>query len=395
VTSAASGTLAWGLSSPSITVTGVTSSNDVSETVTNAAGSTMTVGTGSLVVSTDSSSPSYGVVAAGSTGSTAAVLKFRATNEGVNLNRLGLKLTSGASSDLVSVSIWDGAVQIGSAVFTGTSAYATSTFNTPVSLPKDADKTLTVKVDTASVGTSQPGTQGSLIRVDFNGSDSTGTQGTGVGSGSTINATGSTSVAGLRLFKSYPVLALDTLASTGIADGRLMRFKVTANSNGSIGVSQFKFTLSTTSATVTNIQLFGYTDASYSSPVSGQGTSGQIGSTVSTATNGTAFAIAPSLGSISPVQVSAGSTVYFELKGSVSGVTTGSSVVATLLGDSAYQTNLTPGYNVSTSSAATSTSNFVWSGNATSTSGLFDADWSNGYGLPGLSASGLIQTRSN
>lgn len=395
VTSAASGTLAWGLSSPSITVTGVTSSNDVSETVTNAAGSTMTVGTGSLVVSTDSSSPSYGVVAAGSTGSTAAVLKFRATNEGVNLNRLGLKLTSGSSADLVSVSIWDGAVQIGSAVFTGTSANATSTFATPVSLPKDADKTLTVKVDTASVGTSQPGTQGSLIKVDFNGSDSTGTQGTGVGSGSTINATGSTSVAGLRLFKSYPVLALDTLASTGIADGRLMRFKVTANSNGSIGVSQFKFTLSTTSATVTNIQLFGYTDASYSSPVSGQGTSGQIGSTVSTATNGTAFAIAPSLGSISPVQVSAGSTVYFELKGSVSGVTTGSSVVATLLGDSAYQTNLTPGYNVSTSSAATSTSNFVWSGNATSTSGLFDADWSNGYGLPGLSASGLIQTRSN
>jgi len=395
VTSAASGTLSWGLSSPSITVTGVTSSNDVSETVSNAAGSTMTVGTGSLVVSTDSSSPSYGVVAAGATGSTAGVLKFRATNEGVNLNRVGLKLTSGSSADLVSVSIWDGAVQVGTAVFTGSSSYATSTFASPVSLPKDADKTLTIKVDTSMVGTSQPGTQGSLIRVDFNGSDSTGTQGTGVGSGSTINATGSTAVAGLRLFKSYPVLALDTLASTGIADGRLMRFKVTANSNGSVGVSQFKFTLSTTSATVTNIQLFGYTDASYSSPVSGQGTSGQIGSTVSTATNGTAFAIAPANGSVSPVQVSAGSTVYFELKGSVSGVTTGSSVVATLLGDSAYQTNLTSGYNVSTSSAATSTSNFVWSGNATSTSGLYDVDWSNGYGLPGLSASGLIQTRSN
>ena len=175
-----------------------------------------------------------------------------------------------------------------------------------------------------------------------------------------------------------------------------MRFKVTANSNGSVGVSQFKFTLSTTSATVTNIQLFGYTDASYSSPVGGQGTSGQIGQTVSTAINGTAFAVAPVNGSIaSPVQVSAGSTVYFELKASVAGVTTGSSVVATLLGDSAYQTNLTSGYNVSTSSAATSTSNFVWSGNATSTSGLADFDWSNGYGLPGLSASGLIQTRSN
>ncbi len=395
VTSAASGTLSWGLSSPSITVTGVTSSSDVSETVTNAAGSTMTISSGSLVVSTDSSSPSYGVVASGSTGTTAGVLKFRANNEAVNLNRVGLKLTSGSSADLVSVSIWDGATQVGTAVFTGSGVYATSTFNSPVVLPKDQDKTLTIKVDTSMVGTSQPGTQGSLIRVDFNGDDSTGTQGTGVGSGQTINATGSSSVAGLRLFKSFPTLSLDTLGSTGVADGRLMRFRVTANSNGSVGISQFRFTLSTTSATVTNIQLFAYTDASYSSPVSGQGTSGQIGQTVSTATNGTAFAIAPANGSISPVQVSAGQTVYFELKASVSGVTTGSSVVATLLGDSAYQTNLTSGYNVSTSSAATSTSNFVWSGNATSTSGLYDVDWSNGYGLPGLSASGLIQTRSN
>jgi hypothetical protein len=397
VTSGATGTLSWGIqASPSISVTGVTSSNDVTETVTASNGQTMTVASGSLVVSTDSSSPSYGVVAAGSTGTTAGVIKFRATNEAVNLNRLSLKLTSGSSSDLVQVSIWDGGTQVGTAVFTGSSSYATSTFSSPVSLPKDTDKTLTIKVDTALVGTSQSGTQGSLVKVDFNGSDSTGTQGTGVGSGATINATGSTSVAGVRLFKSYPTLSLDTLGSTGIADGRLMRFKVTANSNGSIGVSQFKFTVSTTSATVTNIQLFGYTDASYSSPISGQGTSGQIGSTVSTAINGTAFAVAPVTSSVSsPVQVSAGQTVYFELKASVAGVTTGSSVVATLLGDSAYQTNLTPGYNVSTSSAATSTSNFVWSGNATSTSGLFDADWSNGYGLPGLSASGLIQTRSN
>jgi len=124
------------------------------------------------------------------------------------------------------------------------------------------------------VGTSQPGAQGSLIRVDFNGSDSTGTQGTGVGSGNTINATGSTAVAGVRLFKSFPTLALDTLGSTGLADGRLIRYKVTANSNGSIGISSMKFSVATTSATVTNVSLYAFTDASYSSPVSGQGTSG-------------------------------------------------------------------------------------------------------------------------
>lgn len=396
VSSAAVGTMSWGIqSAPSISVTGVTSSNDVTETVTASVGQTMTISTGSLVVSTDSSSPSYGVVAAGTSGAVAGVYKFRATNEGVNLNRLSMKLTNTASSsDVVQVTVWDGATQVGSAVFTGNSLYATSTFASPVALPKDTDKVLTVKVDTSIIGTSQPGFQGDLIKVDFNGSDSTGTQGTGVGSGSTINATGSTAVAGLRLFKSYPVLALDTLGATGVQDGRLMRFKVTANANGSVGISQLKFTIATSSVAVTNLQLFAYTDAAYSSPISGQGTSGQVGATSATY-NGTALTIAPANGTVAPLQVSAGATVYFELKGSVVPSATSYSVVTTLSGDSAYQTNLTPGYNVSTSSAATSTSNFVWSGNATSTAGLFDVDWSNGYGLPGFSASGLIQSRSN
>lgn len=395
VASSATGTFQWGITGTqigNISVSGVTSSNSVTATGSTAAGQIMTVGSGSLVVSTDSSSPSYTVAASGSTGNTAGVLKFRATNEAVNLNRLGLKLTSGSSSDLVQVSIWDGATQVGTAVFTGSSSYATSTFATPVSLPKDTDKTLTIKVDLASVGTSQPGTQGSLIKIDFNGDDSTGTQGTGAGSGDTINATGSSSVAGVRLFKSFPTLALDTLSSTGVADGRLARFKVTANAAGSIGISQFKFAVSTTSATVTNIQLFAYNDSAYSNPISGQGTSGQIGSDVTGATNGTAFAITPSS---NPVQISAGATMYFELKASVSGVTTGSSVVTTVKGDSAYPTNLTSGYNVATSSALTSAQNFVWSANATTTSTTSHVDWSNGYGLPGFSASGLIQTRSN
>ena len=294
VSSSASGTYIYGITSGqigAISITGVTSSNSVTATGSTGTGQTMTVASGSLVVSLDSSSPSYSVVAAGSTGNTAGVYKFRATNEAVNLTRLALVLTSGASSDLVSVSVWDGATQVGTAVFTGGNTVATSTFNTPVSLPKDTDKALTVKVDLSAVGTSQPGTRGSLIKVDVNSNDTTGTQGTGVGSGSTTNASGSTSVAGVRLFKSFPTLALDTLGSTGIADGRLMRFKVTANSAGSVGVAQMKFTVSTTTATVTNLQLFAYTDSSYSSPVSGQGTSGQVGATISAAQNGTAFTI--------------------------------------------------------------------------------------------------------
>jgi uncharacterized membrane protein YfcA len=92
--------------------------------------------------------------------------------------------------------------------------------------------------------------------------------------------------------------------------------------------------------------------------------------------------------------------MYFELRASVAGVGTGSSVVTTLLGDAQYPTWLPQTisgttYNVATSSAVTGSYNFVWSGNATTTSTTSDVDWSNGYGIPGFSASGLIQTRSN
>jgi hypothetical protein len=66
-----------------------------------------------------------------------------------------------------------------------------------------------------------------------------------------------------------------------------------------------------------------------------------------------------------------------------------------LFGDSAYPTNLTSGFNVATSSALTAAQNFIWSGNATSTATSADIDWSNGYGVSGLPAGGLFQTRTN
>ncbi|MFZ2522650.1 MAG: hypothetical protein WAX44_03980 [Minisyncoccia bacterium] len=369
-------------------VVGLTSGNIVSLSGSSLfTMSPMTVLTGSLTIGVDTSTPFYTLVSGGATGVNMGVIKMRAVNESINLNKVGLKLTSGLSTDLIQVNLYHGATHIGTAMFTGGNTTATSTLSSPLFLPNNSDISITIKADLSSIGISQPGTQGALVKVD-----PLNAEGFGISSGNSIQAGSATAgVNGVRMFKSLPILFEDTLSSTGIADGRLMRFKVTANSAGSVGVAQIKFTLSTTTASVTNIQLFAYTDSSYSSPVSGQGTSGQVGGTVATAINGTAFTMGVGT---SPVQVSQGSTIYFELKGSVSNVQSGSSVVATLLGDSSYTSNLTTGFNVATSGAATSTGNFVWSGNATSTSGVHDIDWSNGYVLPGLPSAGFIKTRS-
>ena len=322
------------------------------------------------------------------------MIRFHATNEGVNLNRVGLKLTNTASSssaDLVQVSIWNGATQVGTAVFTGSNTAATSTFATPVALPNNADLDLTVKVDFAQIGTGYTGVQGDLVAVDFNAADTTGTQGTGVSSGITTNATGGTAVSGVRLFKSFPTVAAGSLLSTGMADGKLMRFAVTANANGGIGLNQFKFTIATsTGITVSGVNLYGYTDGAYSTAISGFA-SGQIATANQTPSTGT-LTITPTNGTNTTIEVPAGTTYYFELRGTTAGTITGSSVITTLLGDASY-----PALSVAMATVANipAASNVIWSPNATTTSGVSNVDWTNAYGVVGLPSSGLIQSRSN
>lgn len=367
-------------SSDSFSATGVTSGSSVDPSqliVTTGTSGTMTVAIATLAVSVDSSSPSYSMGVAGNTGVTMGVYKFRATTESIQLTKLGLKLTSGSASDIVQAYVYSGATLVGTAVFTGINTAATSTLSTPVTLVKDADTILTIKADLAAVGTSQPGTEGALIKID-----PANAQGNGVSSGITINTGATGGVSGVRLLKTAPTFALDTISSSGLADGRLMRFRITANAAGALGINKFTFAIATSSANVSSIQLFSYTDSAYSSPISGQGTNGQIGATVD-GVGSAAFTINPTT---DPVQVPAGTTRYFELRASVSGVVTGSSAVTVLQGDSSFD-------GMGTASGVSG--NFVWSPNAVGVSTTGTADWTNAFGAAGLPASGLIQTRAN
>lgn len=407
VAGGATGALAIGMTSAqkaAVAATGAVSGNGVTPTGATNVGQAMTIASGSFVVSTDASSPSYSIVSGGSTGVTLGVAKLRASNESVNLQRIGLKLTNAASSsasDLVSVTLWNGTTQIGSATFVGANTHATSTLTSPLLVTKDTDMMITIKGNMADVGGSNSGTTGALIAVDVD--SNTNTYGTGVGSGSTINSTGSTAVSGVRLFKSFPVIAEETgsaaISSTGLADNKLMRFKVTADSKGSISIAKFSLTFATTSATLTNVNVYGYTDASYSTPVSGVQTDGGF---MATAINPNAFPASTehsfwaqtSAAASTTVQVPAGTTRYFEVRGSVAGVTTGSSVVTTLLGDAGFPA-LAGFDGTATTIHNDSNNDFIWSPNTDGASLVTDADWTNGFGVVGLPSGGLTKTRSN
>ena len=393
-------TFQWGISAvqiAAVSATGNTSGNSVTATGADNYGQLMTIsGTGSLVVSTDSSSPSYAIVAGGSS-VTVGAFKLRATNESINLNRIGLKLTNTASSsasDLVQVQLQVGGVTIGTATFVGSNTNATSTLTSPLALARDTDVVVTVKADLANIGTSQPGVTGHVIAVDVD-TNNTNTQGSGAQSGASVNASGSTAVAGVRLFKSFPVLAKAAVPTNTLNNGTqtLLRFTVTANSKGDVGVGKVTLRMATTTASVTDVNVYAYTDSSYSTPVSGLRSDGALLATDILATgNATWVSSATDLNVVAstPVQVPASGVRYFEVRGTVAGAATGASVQTSFQGDAAYPAHAASTYDDTLTNIDSDTNDdFIWSPNTTGTSVVGDPDWTNGFGLIGLPSSNM------
>lgn len=330
-----------------------------------------------LNVTLDASSPAYKLVAAGTNDVVIGAYRLRASGESVMLQKIGLKLTNGVPGDLNKVTLYDGATKVGEVFFIfGSSASVTLLSN--VLVPKDTDKVLTIKGDLSPIGTGETVTvSGHLVQVDFLSG-----QGVGTTSGTVVNASGATAVAGVRVMKSFPIISLDSVpAGAGLADGRLMRFKVTADSHGPIGLGGLALAVFPNSASlgVIDIKLYAFEDSSYSTPASGVSYDGMV-----PATNAGSWWPAPA----SPIQVPAGATRYFEVRGTVSGVTSGSAVTTMLLGDSAYS-------GIGIYSIQKEKGYFVWSPNSVSQSVKSDNDWTNGYGISGLPAAGLSYTRGS
>jgi len=385
------------------TFTGATSGSTITGSDASDSAITVTIGAGTASVTTDASSPGYALAAAGTTDVPLGAFKFTATNENYVINQLGLKLSNSASSsagDLVKVTIWDGATKVGEATFASGATTASSTLSTAVTVTKNTDKVLTIKGDLANVGTSESVTfSGHLLAVDFSSAE-----GIGQDSGNTVFATGSTAVSGVRIMKSYPTIAKENV-TTNLAAGTLMRFKVTAGSAGPIGITNFALNLATSGVDVTNVDVFAYTDAGYSTVVTGISGDGGVQATDDCASGcssnspNLAIGITDASGTATVIQVPAGQTRYFEVKASVSGAASGDSVTTKLLGSSAFPTggasSATANPLVAAGNAALSaTADIIWSPNSTTTATRSSQDWTNGYGIAGLPSGGLISTVS-
>ncbi len=383
----------------SVSATGVTSGNTISvASGASVSGNTMALANGAIAISLDSSSPSLTLAASNASGVTIGVFKLRATNENVNLVKLGLMLATGTPNDVGQVTLWANNVQVGTALFTGTGSNATQqvTLTSPLMLTKDTDVLVTAKANVPTIGTSQPGTAGQIVQLSW-AAATTLNQFTGLGSGADIVATGAATSSGIRIFKSVPTVARIALpASNNLVNGTtdLFRFSVTASPAGSVSLN--KITVNSTATgvlyTASTGKVVAYTDSGFSTTIGGGFTNGEV----LTATTIASTSADTDLVFSAPVRIPAGATYYFRVQVDITGVdTTGDSVSTKLAGDAASPLSRTETY--ATIQAGTD-NDFVWSGNTAGDSATSDRDWYNGNQVVGLPAAGTdssTNTRAN
>ena len=328
-----------------------------------------------LTVMKDLTSPQYAVAAAGSLGVNLGMLRVHASGESISLQRIALQLTSGSPSSLSQISLWDGTTQIGAAIFTGTSRYATTTLVSPVTIPQNSSKLITIKGDFATIGISGLGVEGDLIAIDYDGDDSSGTRGTGLASGVTMNSQSpDTAVSGVRVFKSYPIFTYSTTSATAFNGvNELLTLNVLANSSGDVQLNKLSFTVDGST--------FGLTSPTLTGPNGSVGTVTISGGAITVTFN--------SSSNISDRIIAAGQTKNYILRGVVALTGPGGTgtLNASLKADASYP-NLS---TLMSNTAGLSSSNLIWSPN--STAATSSNNWTNSYGLPGCFAlSGLGQS---
>ncbi|KKT29660.1 MAG: hypothetical protein UW15_C0008G0026 [Parcubacteria group bacterium GW2011_GWC1_44_10] len=416
-------------------VSGLTSGQTIAQTITESSGQLMSAASGGTInVVLDSGSPSYKIVAAGQTGVELAKIRFSATNEDIDLKQVALIISGAASNtpvDLVGrqVTLWEGSTQVGTAVFptsygATSSAIAIGSFR----IPRNGAKVLTIKGDIAGVSVDGPMVRsGDLLKVNYDGANAglNGNYGTGASSGNTINgATTVTASQGVRIMKAYPSFAYYTVPTTSLnnaANQKIYRFSVTAN-NGDVALFKFSFTvgsstLSDSAAKLHSYKLYVYTDLLFTTIDSNFTSSGAINNGAAYVANlppgKTAVSIYPDKTgwevATTTYTVSSGVTRYFELRATAAGlstVTTSKDTITVQLdGDAAFPTDhqaatvLTPlgdmgaaGVSAAVGVDSAADNDFIWSPISTTTQvTVYDFDYTNGYQVSGLPASGMSQ----
>ena len=412
-----------------ISATGASTGNTVTATVTESAGQTMTLAaTGSLTVAGDPSTPNNALITGNASKATVQVLNVTASQELIDLKELMVTTTavnSGAANDELTMAyLFDGATQIASVAPTTTGSVTFSNIASGAfRVTPGTAKKLTVKVDVGSVV--DPSNAGSATADSGQGitfsvaEDAYGA--TGVSSGTKLAATsvsGNHTANTFTIMKSVPTvsqLALPTNTLANIPGIVLYKFKVAADAKGDIGLYRFSFAISTSTATVTQFQLWEEPSTSNEVNLTNNANRTVNGAPLITAVAGIngQYAInflfdtgTDGVGNGGEFRtILAGSSKTFEVRGTVASSVTGSTVSMMMMGDNAFPSTYPACAGLATAGGAQVCSGigdleqgkFVWSDLAfasASSSATNSPEWFNGFRVAGMTTTSTALTLS-
>jgi len=346
---------------------------------------TITIGSGTLTVTRDPSTPVNSNVIAGSSAVHVGKFDFYGANSSFTVEELKIKVPNNAATAVSAVTLKykdsAGAQQsVSKELSTGDTDYATATFTgltMYAPLNDSADIDVYVDVPTVSAGAASGAAISVLIDADegFKALDSAGSSDTSAAA-SDVNSASTAGYGTKYVKKSIPTLARLSsgyTTNTVAANVGLYRFSVTADAAGSIDWREISFSISTTGVILTSFTLYDVT-----------GTATAVNSSATSTNYAAAGAtfnlpICPGIGCSDDEvaqQVGANSSKTYELRAAT--VTgwgdAGDSVTIYFADDTAAITNRGAA-NLHSSSSA----NMVWSDRSNSAHTTLTADWTNGY----------------
>jgi len=233
-----------------VVATGADTGTAITETDSGAGGTMTVAAAGTLTVGLDGSSPSNGIVLAGTSDNTVAKFKFTALKEGINVTKLTFLLTDWGTS----LDQWDSIESLKIEYpkkdgTTGTRSMTPSTTsalfdNLDMYVTKNASAVVTVKASFYNIGI-QSADFGDQIEIGVD-ADNTGFLASGESSGGSVTDCGDDTTANTQLL--YKTLVTVTADNSGLGStlvpgstATLYQFKISADSKGSAGLKRLTF----------------------------------------------------------------------------------------------------------------------------------------------------------
>lgn len=388
---------------------------------TNGTGQSMALSSGGTLDLTLAQDPKS-ALAVGGTTANVGQFSLQARYENITLNAFGFSIGNpdggydqGSDfSQVETLELWEsgGSSAVGTITVSGANATVTPQVNgvtTPIALAANAMKTYIVKAKFRdvtvpnSIAKSSAGMRVTLRWVDADGASA--------GSTALTEPTYSTAFNTFSTYKSVPTIALGSISAdqaTSVGNEiDLYKFSVTANGAGPIGLAKFSFSVSTSTSvrmSTTGYTLYmGTSSGDTSSVIADSGDiavvlgGGNAGTTVHDLAvkfdyNHDTSATQTDADTGELIEISAGATRYFTLKGTLaalSATANDDSITTRMGGDAAFAVAGSSLINMGDIDQSVEHDDFIWSdlnfvSGYNSSTATYTVGWFNGYRVSGL-----------